>query len=165
MTAIRPGSGACWRRTSSPNSAGAHHYISNTPKDEDALDWLPLMRRYHAPARLLDFSKSPHVAACFATAEAARGQRHDLGSRRLSGRTSRCGSVEQTRSARGRRCDERGVSRQAAGNHGYTAVMPWNVHCQWNIGCRHRVWLRKGTLWAAEIFFGPAVENARRRTT
>jgi hypothetical protein len=53
-----------------PNSAGARTITSSTPKDDELLDWLALMRHYHAPSRLLDFSKSPYVAAFFAIAEA-----------------------------------------------------------------------------------------------
>lgn len=50
----------------------AHHYTSDLPDAADSLEWLALMRHHGAPSRLLDFSKSPYVAAFFATADARR---------------------------------------------------------------------------------------------
>jgi hypothetical protein len=42
------------------------------PEHGNLLEWLALMRHHGSPSRLLDFSKSPYVAAFFATAEAGR---------------------------------------------------------------------------------------------
>jgi hypothetical protein len=50
----------------------AIHYTNNCPNDEDLLGWLALMRHHGSPSRLLDFSRSPYVAAFFAAEEAAR---------------------------------------------------------------------------------------------
>jgi hypothetical protein len=48
----------------------AHHYAPDTPAEDDILSWLALMRHHGALTRLLDFSKSPYIAAFFAIAEA-----------------------------------------------------------------------------------------------
>ncbi len=44
----------------------AHHYLSNTPKDNSHLEWLALMQHYGCPTRLLDFTKSFYVGLFFA---------------------------------------------------------------------------------------------------
>jgi hypothetical protein len=50
----------------------AHHYVVDTPGIGDSrLDWLALMRHHQAPSRLLDCTRSPYVAAFFASAEAS----------------------------------------------------------------------------------------------
>jgi len=48
----------------------AHQYLSHLPKDDDLVSWLAIMQHYGAPTRLLDWTKSPYVAAYFAAEEA-----------------------------------------------------------------------------------------------
>lgn len=48
----------------------AHHYVVDLPKDDDALEWLALMRHYGAPTRIMDWTYSFFTALYFAVEEA-----------------------------------------------------------------------------------------------
>ena len=45
---------------------GARNYLSNDETPHHLIEWLALMQHHGAPTRLLDFSKSPFIAAFFA---------------------------------------------------------------------------------------------------
>jgi hypothetical protein len=45
---------------------GARNYLSKDETPEHLIEWLALMQHHGAPTRLLDFSKSPYIAAYFA---------------------------------------------------------------------------------------------------
>ena len=50
---------------------GARHYLGNDETPMHLIEWLALMQHHGAPTRLLDFSKSPFIAAFFAFEQCA----------------------------------------------------------------------------------------------
>lgn len=88
----------------------AHHYDSDSPGSDDVLDWLALMQHRGAPTRLLDFTKSPYVAAFFAVAETAPEETaavwaiDGLAIKRHAGALLSSGSMSMTLKGLGARC-------------------------------------------------------------
>lgn len=54
----------------------AHHYNAILPSENDDLEWLALMQHFGAPTRLLDWTRSPYVAAYFGAENATKGNTH-----------------------------------------------------------------------------------------
>ena len=54
----------------------AHHYAISLPSEDDNLEWLALMQHYGAPTRLLDWTRSPYVAAYFGAENALKENKH-----------------------------------------------------------------------------------------
>lgn len=68
-TAYRPGRAEDY--TEREFKRCAHHYLRDLPNDEEDLEWLGLMQHHGAPTRLVDWTKSAHIAAFFAAKSAS----------------------------------------------------------------------------------------------